>query len=368
METISDYQSILIGLIETHLHKEEEIRIPRYSQIFRSDRSGNSGGIMLAVKEKTETVTLEVTQEKEIGQSLWILLDSNRSKITIGTIYARQENVTSNNELKVMYNNISKQISIAQEERQQVLILGDFNAKVGTYIEDNKPPVTERGRQLIKMAKKYDLVIINKEKEVCKRVWTRVQGQERSILDYVLTNSKLLSIVTEMIVDENKQHSAFKLEKSRKTYSDHNSILLKLVIEKQKKNRIITKYGYKKYRNKLTQAQVSGILKKDTIQESYDKWLEEVQNNIKEVDVTVKSIHKGGVKENIPENQNNIKEVEEICRQNPRKNLMQLNRQRKKLRAQYQNTEHTYEKTVIIERIKLIKEHITDKMKENRSR
>ena len=42
---------------------------------------------------------------------------------------------------------------------------------------------------------------------------------------------------------------------------------------------------------------------------------------------------------------------------------MQLKRERKKLRAPYQNTENIYEKTVIIQRIKLIKEHITDKMK-----
>ena len=198
----------------------------------------------------------------------------------------------------------------------------------------------------MKIAKKYDLVIINKEKNVCKGLWPRVQGQERSILDYDLTNSKLLSTITEMIVDDNKQFSAFELEKSRKTYSDHNAILLKLnlvtAIEKQKKNRIITKCGYRKYRNKLTQTQISRVLKKDTIQESYDKWSEEVHNN--------------------------IKEVEKICRQNPRKDIMQLKRQRKKLRAQYQNTENIYEKTVIIERIKLIKEHITDKMKENRSR
>ena len=45
METISDYQSILICLVETHLQKEEEIKIPGYSQIFCNDRSGNSGGI-----------------------------------------------------------------------------------------------------------------------------------------------------------------------------------------------------------------------------------------------------------------------------------------------------------------------------------
>ena len=208
--------------------------------------------------------------------------------------------------MSLMHNNISKPISIAQEERQQVLILEDFNAKVGTYIEGNKPTVTKGERQLMKMAKKYDLVIINKEKAVYKGLWTRVQGQERSILDYFLTNSKPLSTVTEMIVDENKQYSAFQLEKSRKTYSDHNATLLKLNLvtatEKQKKNRTITKCGYKKYMNKLTERQISGILKKDTIQESYDNWSEEVQNN--------------------------IKEVEKICRQNPRKDIMQLKRQK----------------------------------------
>ena len=38
----------------------------------------------------------------------------------------------------------------------------------------------------MKMVKKYDLVIIKKEKEVCKGLWTRVKSQERSILDYAL--------------------------------------------------------------------------------------------------------------------------------------------------------------------------------------
>ena len=126
-----------------------------------------------------------------------------------------------------------------------------------------------------------------------------MQGKERAVLDYVLTNIKLLSTITEMIIDENKRYGVFKLEKSRKTYSDHSALLVKLnlisEIEKQKKNRIITNCGYKKYRNKLTQKQMSGTLKKDTIQVSFDKWSEDVQNK--------------------------IKEVEKILRQNPRKNI-----------------------------------------------
>ena len=91
-------------------------------------------------------------------------------------------------------------------------------------------------------------------------------------IGYVLTKSKLLSTVIEMIVYENKLYSVFKLQKSRKTHSDHNAILLTLdlvtAVEKQKKNRIITNWEYKKYRNKLTQKLISGILEKDTIQVS----------------------------------------------------------------------------------------------------
>ena len=71
-------------------------------------------------------------------------------------------------------------------------------------------------------------------------------------------------------------------------------------------------------------------MKKDTILETYDKWSAGVQNN--------------------------IIEVKKIFRQNSRKDIMQSKRQ---------NPENVYERTVIIERAKLVKEHITDKMERN---
>ena len=52
-----------------------------------------------------------------------------------------------------------------------------------------------------------------------------------------------------------------------------------------------------------------------------------------------------------------------IFRENWRMNIMQLKRLRKKQTgSKISNTENVYEKTVIIERIKIIKEHITNKM------
>ena len=128
----------------TH-EKEEEIQIPGYSLVYRNNRSANSGGILIGVRDNIKNISLELTQENKVGQSLWILLTNTKKKTKIGVIFAPQENVTSNNELKLMYENIREQIKIGKEGKQQVLIIRDFNAKIGEAIEGNKTQVTKEG-------------------------------------------------------------------------------------------------------------------------------------------------------------------------------------------------------------------------------
>ena len=79
-----------------------------------------------------------------------------------------------------MYEDIREQIKIGKEEKQQILIIGDFNAMTGEAIEGNKTQVTKGGRQLLKLANRENMIILNNVKEKCKGVWTRVQGQEKS--------------------------------------------------------------------------------------------------------------------------------------------------------------------------------------------
>ena len=82
-----------------------------------------------------------------------------------------------------MYEDIREQMKIGKEEKEQILILGDFDAKIGTTIEDNKTQVTKGERQLLKLANKENMIILNTFKEKCKGVWARVQGEEKSITD-----------------------------------------------------------------------------------------------------------------------------------------------------------------------------------------
>ena len=145
----------------------------------------------------------------------------------LGAIYAPQENVTPNNELKLMYEDIREQIKIGKEEEKQILIIEDFNAKIGEAIESNKTQVTKRGRQLLKLASRENMIILNTVKEKYKGVWTRVQREEKSIIDYVLTGASSAKTIKEMKIDEEKQYGLHKLDKNTATNKNRTIYILR---------------------------------------------------------------------------------------------------------------------------------------------
>ena len=134
-ELVDDCQPNLLCLVETHMQEEEEITIPGYETIYRNDKTSNSGGILIAVKDTLKTITMQVKQETEVGQ---ILLNNQKKKkkIKVGVIYAPQEGVTPNKELKKLYTSITEEIIKAKEENQSIII-GDVNAKIGDRIKGN---------------------------------------------------------------------------------------------------------------------------------------------------------------------------------------------------------------------------------------
>ena len=66
--------------------------------------------------------------------------------------------------------------------------------------------MTKGGRQLLILANKENMIKLNTVKEKSKGVWTRVQGEEKSITDYVLTDASSANTVKEMKIDEEKQY------------------------------------------------------------------------------------------------------------------------------------------------------------------
>ena len=195
------------------------------------------------------------------------------------------------------------------------------------------------------MVEKQNLCIVNGQSNKCEGVWTREQGEEKSVKDFVIPTKRDLNTIKTMKIDEEKLFEIYKVERqgtkqSRKIYSDHNG---KYSIHQQngskRLEKIITKKGYQKYKKFIKERQISKIIKKGTLQESYNKWTEEVEDAIKQVQKTV--------------------------RKNPRKDIRELQKIRKNLRIKIRNTTDACEKIILKARLKLLKEHITDKIKES---
>ena len=111
-------------------------------------------------------------------------------------------------------------------------------------------------------------------------------------------------------------------------------------MEGKDKKKLITKKGYQKYKKIIKQKQISKIGKKETLQESYNKWTEEMGDGIKQVEKTV--------------------------RKYPRKDVKELQKISKNLKITIRNKTDACVRRILKDKLKLLKEHITDKIKENK--
>ena len=104
----------------------------------------------------------------------------------------------------------------------------------------------------------------------------------------------------------------------RKIISNHNDIMLnidfisKIEAKGQKKN--ITRKGYQKYKKFIKERQISKIIRKETLQESYNKWSEEVEDAIKQVQKTVRKNPRKDIRELQEEPQDNNRKYNRCLR------------------------------------------------------
>ena len=76
----------------------------------------------------------------------------------------------------------------------------------------------------MKMLEKHSLVMLNSEK-VCEGLWTRIEGEEKSVIDYVIVNEEEKEVYKHMKIDEEKDMTPYSIEnydgKIRRVHTDH---------------------------------------------------------------------------------------------------------------------------------------------------
>ena len=334
-EKIEEIQPTIICITETHLLKEENVEIDDYVSL-RNDRNSSGGGVLIAVRKELKNICTIVEKKKEIEESLWVTVDNTRVKLRIGLIYSPQESRTTVDMQKEMYKSIEEQISIGKERNQNILLLGDFNCKIGDAINGNTKEVTKGGKLLLDMAKTNKLVILNTT-PTCHGTWTREEGKSKSVLDYILINQENLAGFERMDIDQTKEFAPRGMGKSG--YSDHNVITASfnwILIEKENamlKRKIITTKGYAKVAKELKENCVSSILfSGENIQVGYENWKRKVEE-IKERNSTT------------------------VKQRNPRKKIKELVRTKRRLK---ELAKKSSSRTNCIQKIKMVNEKIEE--------
>ena len=222
------------------------------------------------------TVIEEISDKYE---ALWIKI-SNKSNINIrvGSIYAPQENRTKRSVIQQMYDNIKKHIREAEKKKEKILITGDLNTKIGEYIEGNRKDISKYGKMLLEIIRKEEIGILNTHKN-CYGLWTRVEGETKSIIDYAIVNKNDMKDLNKMIIDENKIMTPFRIIKGRTIYSDHCAIVIDInwyvasKKEQQQNRLVVNNKTLNKFKRLTNDHTLTNIVKqKGKLRNRYTKW------------------------------------------------------------------------------------------------
>ena len=268
------------------MEETEELEFENY-KIFRNDRNKDGGGVLLAIRKEFVNIVIEVSRTKELFESLWIVFDNGNVKAKLGVVYMPQEKDVNTEELGSIYTMLKEEIRAGQKKGERVFVCGDFNCRVGSIIPNNQETTSKGGKKLIKLLQTEDMVLANGS-DKCNGLWTRMEGKSKSVIDYIIMSREDGEFITEMTIDEGREHAPYRIKKEgkkvRKIFSDHNpmivktNMLMKQVIKKEDDTIVvIKKENVEAYKQEIQDQKISKIWDEEgTLQEKYTMWCEKV--------------------------------------------------------------------------------------------
>ncbi len=275
---IEEEQPVMVALIETKLKEGELLELQGY-KMARVDRDEEGGGVLIAFKRTLDNIWICTKEYKKHGcEMVWVKIENTKIKVKIGVVYMPQESRTKLDILKEIYQEIEMEIKEAAENGFSLLLLGDLNCKIGSVIKGNTEEITKGGRLLKTIIKRNKLAVGNAQ-DVCEGLWTRIQGHEKSVIDYVIMFEEDIEIMQEMMVDEIKNITPYYVDKleNKRIYTDHCMVTGTLNIMmteniQPKYVKIMGEKGWAKFRQEIENVKLSELIDDRCIKTSYTEW------------------------------------------------------------------------------------------------
>ena len=240
----------------------------------KEDKKGGGLAIMFHKDSQHNIFKIE-TKNKDI-MNIVVEDKAGVKRLTIILVYMSVNNGKKDRERNVC--NKKDIENLLNQSNECVMVIGDFNGhieKLGYQKEDSN------GKIVMKIKEKYGLEMLNLH-DICHGVYTWQRGTQKSVIDFVLGDDKLVSLVEKMIIDE--EHDIY-------DHSDHNMIELKV------------KWGTRQNKWQKKYVSYEYCSKKEEDINDYVKSMEEIcsRNNITDI-----SMFNNGIKEAAD---NNLKKI-----------------------------------------------------------
>ena len=182
-------------------------------------------GVLIATKKKISCINVTTTTHKNIMTSKVII---KNTPFRIIAAYGLQES-RSSEERAEFFDELSIEVENSILHNDNPIIVGDLNAKITTNYNDLIEHISPNGKLLSDVVNEHSLNVLNFHPK-CQGQWTRSMIKkgvlEESVLDYVITNGTVLSMVENIVIDEERVMTPYTLNAQNKsTSTDHNAIL-----------------------------------------------------------------------------------------------------------------------------------------------
>ncbi len=300
--------------------------------------TGQNVCIVVRNRIKNNKIT-KLYDPNETANMIGVRIDLVSSSFRIYTAHFKQQSTNSRDEIIDQFEEVRMQFHNATCSNESILMVFDANVHVGgVCIERCSDMQDWGGKQLMQVVEEENLILLN-AKDICKGVITRVDPRNGngSTIDYAICNQYFAAMVTSMTIDEEGKYKPTNIASGKQT--DHNTIILKLKVEKGEKVKpfpfvnLNKDEGRDRLTNYLVEADVEGLIKNgnaSNVSDEYSRfsklWDEGIKVSFKKVypkEPTVKGItqdmrdmmkEERWIRENVKENPERGRRIAEIKR------------------------------------------------------
>ena len=208
----------IVCLTETH-KRVEDIYISSKINTFnvmRKKKDKKGGGIQVLLPNMSEIVLEKKENSNRDMLELEGKIHGMRMKMVVVYFDANKDEGgrSRNRKLRSDIERIME-----NNKMEGLMIMGDFNGHLKMI--DGKDD-DENGKMILEWIEKYKLIMLNLE-DRCEGIYTRIRGEQKTTIDYVLVNDRVYEDFRHMHIDE---------EKEIIDGSDHTLITVDLEVQK----------------------------------------------------------------------------------------------------------------------------------------